>query len=252
MSNYFSARSGQENTKRTVAGILLFIVLALGHGGIGIASETHSLLHIQRDRITGVLTHVSLRMVLEQLQEELAIEYVVPEEELDKFVSAHLAGEPVTKALSKILAPWDYALQVGPEGRVHQIFVVAKAEPSEIEEHEVKASEYSPAIFTGKMEGSAPVQAAAPSHAVLPGTGMTSSLEVVDVPNPERDVKASPMGFVPPEDLPQMVIHPPQGGPMKIQPSTDFMQVVPASGYPPMKILPVSEDVRREFLEGHN
>jgi len=252
MSNYFSASSGQENTKRTVAGILLFIMLVLGHGGIGMASETHSLLHIQRDRITGVLTQVPLRMVLGQLQEKLAIDSVVPEEELDKLVSANLAGEPVIKALSKILAPWDYALQVGLEGRVHQIFVVAKAEPSEIKGNEVKASEYNPAIFTGKMEGREPVPEASTAHPFLPGTERAANLEAVHVPNPERDAIVSPMGIVPSEDLPQMVIHSPKGRSMKIQPSTDSMQVIPASGYPPMEILPASEDVRMEFIEGHN
>ena len=252
MSNYFSASSGQENTKRIVAGILLFIVLALGHGGIGIASEAHSLLQIQKDRITGVLTQVPLRAVLEQLQEKLGIESVVPEEELDRLISANLTGEPVIKSLSKILALWDYAVQVDPEGRVYKIFVVAKAEPIEIEENEVKASESNPAIFTGKMAGSGLVPEASTSRPLLPGGERTANLEAVHVPNPERDLMASPMDIVPSEELPQMAIQPTQAETMIIQPSSDFMQVIPASAYPPMEILPVSEDVRMEFIEGHN
>jgi hypothetical protein len=49
-----------------------------------------------------------------------------------------------------------------------------------------------------------------------------------------------------------MVIQPPQGDPMPIQPSSDIMQVIPGSGYPPMDILPVSEDARMEFIKENN
>jgi hypothetical protein len=252
MRYYLRAKPGQEMIQQFVAGMFLLSWLILGYGSIGVASDAHSLLQIQKDRITGVLTQVPLRTVLEQLQEKLAIEYVVPEEELDKPVSANLTGESVVKSLSKILALWDYALQVDQQGRVHQIFVVAKAGPIKIEESEVKASEYTIVTFPRKMAGSELVPETSTSRALLPGTEMTSSSEAVDVPNPERDVMASPMIIVPSEDLPQMVIQPHKGEPMIIQPSTDFMQVIPASGYPPMEILPVSEDVRREFMEGHN
>jgi len=66
------------------------------------------------------------------------------------------------------------------------------------------------------------------------------------------DIMAPPMAIVPPEIVAPMVIHPPQGGTMSIQSSSDFMPVIPTSGYPPMDILPVTEDARREFLEGNN
>jgi len=244
MCTYPSASPGQENTKRIVAGILLLSLLILGNGGLGVASETPPLLQIQRDRITGVLTQVPLRMVLEQLQEQLAIEYVVPEEELDKLVSANLAGEPVIKALSKILAPWDYALQIDQQGRVHQIFVVAKMGPIEIEENAVKASESKMATFPRKMTRGEPVLGTPKTRVLLPGKERTS--------HPEGDAMVSPMFIGPSEKLPQMVIQPPRGSTMSIQPSSDFMQVIPASGYPPMDILPVSEDARMEFFEGHN
>ena len=241
MSNYPSANSGQEKIKRLFAGILLLSWLVLGNGGLGVASETHSLLQIQGDRITGVLSQVPLRTVLEQLQEKLAIEYVVPGEELDKPVSANLAGEPVSKALSKILASWDYALQVDQQGRVHQIFVVAKMVTIEIEKNTVKTSEAKMAAFPRKMTRSEPILLT-PKTAILPsGTEMTS--------NPERDAMVSPMFVVPSEKLRPMVIQPPQGGAMYVQPSSDVMQVIPASGYPPMDVLPVSEDAGREFFE---
>lgn len=243
MSNYPSAKPGQEKIQRLVAGILLLSWLVLGNGGLGVASETHSLLQIQGDRITGVLSQVPLRTVLEQLQEKLAIEYVVPGEELDKPVSANLADEPVIKALSKILASWDYALQVDQQGRVHQIFVVVKMGPIEIEKNAVKTSESKMADFPKNMTRSEPILRTPKMRALLPGREMTS--------NPERDAMVSPMFIGSSEKLRPMVIQPPQGGPMRIQPSSNFMPVIPASGYPPMEILPVSEDAQREFIEGH-
>ena len=146
MTNYPSAKPGQKKIKRFVAGILLLSWLVFGNGGLGLASEAHSLLQIQGDRITGALNQVPLRTVLEQLQEKLAIEYVVPGEELDKSVSANLAREPVIKALSKILASWDYALQVDQQGKVHQIFVVGRSEERRVVKECIRAcrSQWSP------------------------------------------------------------------------------------------------------------
>jgi len=244
MSNNSIASQGQEKIQRLVVGILLLSLLVLGTGGLGVASEAPSLLQIQGDRITGVLTQVPLRMVLKQLKEKLAIEYVVPEEELDKPVSANLAGEPVIKTLSKVLASWDYALQVDQQGRVHQIFVVAKNGTIENEKNSVKTSESKMAAFPRKMTRSESILRTPKAQVPLPGTEMTS--------NPEEDAMVSPMLIDSSEMLPPMVIQPPQGGPMSIQPSSNFMQVIPASGYPPMEIHPVSEEAQRDFMEGHN
>jgi len=243
MSNYPSAKPSQEKIQRLVAGILLFSWLVLGNGGIGVASETHSLLQIQGDRITGVLSQVPLRTVLEQLQQKLAIEYVVPEEELDKPVSANLADEPVGKALSKILASWDYALQVNQQGRVHQIFVVAKMGLIDIEKNAVKTAESKMADFPRKMTRSEPILKTPKTRTLLAETAMTS--------NPEGVAMGSPMFMGSSENLRPMVLQPPQGGSMRIQPSSNFMPMIPASGYPPMEIHPVSEDAQRAFKEGH-
>ena len=247
MGNYLSAKPGQKKIKRLVAGILLLSWLVVGNGALGVASEAHSQLQFQGDRITGVLSQVPLRTVLEELQEKLAIEYVVPEEELDKPVSANLAGEPVIKALSKILASWDYALQVDQQGRVHQIFVVAKTAktgPIEIEKNAVKTSESKMADFPEKMTRSEPTPRTPKTQVLLPGTEMAS--------NPEREAMVSPMFIEPSEKFRPMIIQPSQGGPMSLQPSSSFMQVIPASGYPPMDILPVSEDARMEFIKENN
>jgi hypothetical protein len=240
MNHSPSTKPRKEKIRRLVAGILLLSWLVLGNGGLGLASTAHSPLEIQGDRITGVLMQVPLRTVLARIQEKLAIEYVVPEEELDRLVSANLTGEPVIKSLSKILASWDYALQVDHLGRVHQIFVVAKAKTIEIEKNDVKTVE------------NEPVSEAFTSRALLSGTEMTSNPESVNVPNSEWDVMASPMGFVPSEESPPMVIQPPQGRSMNIQPPSNLMEVIPASGTSLMDISPVSEDEQMEFIESHN
>jgi hypothetical protein len=244
MNNYTTAKPGQKKIKRLVVGILMLSWLVLGNGGLGLASETQSLLQIQGDRITGVLNQVPLRTVLERLQEKLAIEYVVPGEELDKPVSANLGGEPVTKALSKILASWDYALQIDQQGRVHKIFVVDKMGPIEIEKNAVKTFNSKTADFPRMRTRSESILKTPKTQVLLSGTEMTS--------NPEEDAMVSPMFIDSSEMLPPMVIQPPQGGPMSIQPSSNFMQVIPASGYPPMEIHPVSEEAQRDFMEGHN
>ena len=240
MNNYTSTKLGQKKSKQLVAGILLLSCLVLGIAGIGVASETTTLLQFQGDRITGVLNHVPLRTVLEQFREKLAIEYVVPREELDKPVSAFLAHESESKALSKILASWDYALQVDHQGRVHQIFVVTKNGTIKNEKNPVKTSESKVAALPKNMTRSEPILLTSKARVLLPEVEMT--------PNPERDSMASLSS----EKLPPMVIQPSQTGPMSIQASSTFMQVIPASGYPPMEILPVSEEARREFLEVHN
>ena len=242
MNNDPSEKPFSEKFQRLLAGILLLSWLVLGNGSLGIASETHSLLQIQGDRITGVLTQVPLRTVLEQLHEKLAIEYDVPKEELDKLVSANLAGEPVIKALSKILGSWDYALQIDEQGRVHQIFVVAKIGPIEIGKNAVKTSKSKMAVFPKTKNES--ILTTPKAKVLLPEKEITSL--------PERDAKSSSKFFATSGNLRPMVIQPSQGGPMSVQPSSNFMQVIPASGYPPMDILPVSEDARREFMEGHN
>ena len=244
MNNYTSAKRGQKKSKQLVAEILLVSWLVLGSAGIGVASETPSLLQFQGDRITGVLKHVPLRTVLEQFREKLAIEYVVPMEELDKPVSAFLADESESKALAKILASWDYALQVNHEGRVHQIFVVAKNGTIENEKNPVKTSESKMEIFPRKKNRSKPILTQSKTQILLSRTKMTS--------NPNSDDVASPMFTGSSEKLGPIVTKSSQEGPMSIQPSSNFMQVIPASGYPPMEILPVSEEARRDFMQIHN
>ncbi len=241
MSNYLSAKPGKEKVQRIFAGILLLSWLVLGNGGLGVASTTPALLHIQGDRITGVLSQVPLRTVLEQLHEKLAIKYVVLGEELDKPVSANLSGEPVTTSLSKILASWDYALQLDQQGRVQQIFVVAKMGAMEAEKSVGKTSKSPMNTFPRKVTRSEPILKTSKPQVLLPGARINS--------NSKEGSMVSPMSIGSSEKLRPMVIQPSQGRSMKIQPSSNSMEIIPAEGYPPMDVLPVSEEAQREFSE---
>ena len=165
-------------------------------------------------------------------------------EELDKPVSANFAGELVTNALSKILASWDYALQVDQLGRVQQIFVAAKIWPIETKNSSGKTSESLMAAFPEKMTRSEPTLRTHEMQVFQPGTAIASKSE--------GGVAVSPMFFGSSGNSHPMIIQSPHGSVMAIQPASKFMQVIPASGYPPMDILPVSENVRMEFVKGNN
>ncbi len=191
-----------------------------------------------------MLSQVPLRTVLEQFQEELAIEYVVPIKELDKLVSANFSDELVSKSLSKILASWDYALKVDQKGRVQQIFVVAtigQVAIKKIKKNVLKIHEFSMATFPKKMIERKPLPK---TQVLLPGTKLTENSEGV--------AKVSPMFIGSSKKLRPMVIHQPQGVAMHIKPASNFMPVIPASGYPPLEILPVSEDAQMKFMEGYH
>ncbi len=245
MCNYFRIDDGEWKPKCLFAATLLFFLLVLSSGSIAGASEAHSLLQFKNDRVTGVLRQISLREVLEQFHNEFAIEYIVPGEELDKHLSADLFEESVPEALSKILASWDYALQVDHQERVQQIFVVAKMEPLAIKKDTVKTPGSKKDTFPGKLIGNESIiKTSKKTQTPLP--------EVEVEENSERDAVGFPMFLRPSEALRPMVIQPPQGGPMIIQPSSHSMEVIPASGFLPMEILPVSEDARMEFFEEHN
>jgi len=244
MSNYPSGKPGKEKTQRVVAGILFLSVLVLGSGTLAIASTANSMLQIQGDRITGVLRQVPLRVVLEQLQEKLAIEYLATGKELDKLVSGNFSDESLPKALSRILASWDYALKVDQQGRVKQIFVLAKARPMAIKKGTENASESVMAVFAGKAMRS--------ETSLGTQKAQVSLSERAVVLTPEESVPVSPMFVESSNKFRPMIIQPSHGRTMPIKPASSLMQVIPASGYLPMDVRPVSEDVQMEFMKGHN
>ena len=259
MSESRNENTGQKTVVCLIVGILTLTLtfLVFGNGRPVGASQAHSLLWIENYRISGILTQVPLRGVLEQLQRELAIEYVVSGEELDKRLSANIVGESVPNALSKILASWDYALQLDQQGRVHKIFVTTKIKSVEIKNAHMKGtSESSQAHSSTKTESK--------FKARLPGTMDPQSTTEISENTAKIQTLVMEKAMVTPGgsggELPQMVIQPPQAtqmviqppqATMKIKPPSNFMQVIPASGFMPMEIHPVSEEVRKEFLGGY-
>ncbi len=247
MNNYPKTKPGKAKVQQFVAGILLMSWLVLGNVSIGVASTASSMLKIQGDRITGILKQVPLRTVLNQLQEELAIKYVVSHEELDKPVSGNFTGELVTKSLTKILASWDYALQVNQKGRVQQIFVVAKVGPMEFEKNKENALKSPMTVFPKNITTRQPIQTKSNPQALLFRTEVTSNVEV-DSQAGAIMVSAMPMESS--EDLPPMITQSVQGQKMSFQPSANFMQTIPASAFAPMDVFPVSEVAPMEFIGG--
>ena len=242
MSNYPSVKPGGRSPSRVVAGLLFLSWLFLGNGSLGLASETRSQLKIEGDSITGALIQVPLHSVLEELNEKLGIEFEVPKQELDKLVSANLNGESVSKSLSKILSSWDHAFQVNGQGRVQQIFVVSKILPTEIQKNTLGTSGSSMAIFAkAKAKNESPIMAPNPGISIL---------QAEKPSNPENVVKSFPNFGKTPETILPMPIQQPVVSAMNIQSSSNFMQIIPASGYPPMEILPVSDEAQREFIVG--
>src|SRR5918994_4425776 len=109
---------------------LMIILFSMGLGG-GWASTSEVPLQLEGDRLTGHLSQVSLRTVLEQLRKQLGITYEAPAEELDKIISIDLQQAPILPALAKSLAPWDYAFTVNSAGHLQFLYVTPKAPPAE-------------------------------------------------------------------------------------------------------------------------
>lgn len=67
--------------------------------------------------------------VLGQLQKQLGLDYVAPYAELEKVISVRLQKEPLPRALSKILAHWNYAFTVNAAGNITTLHVMTKVSP---------------------------------------------------------------------------------------------------------------------------
>jgi len=97
-------------------------------------------LTIEQTRVSGTVSQVPLRVLLDQLQEQLGIIYTATPEELAKPVSVVLHQMSVPQALEKMLATWDYALQRDHMGRIRQLFVVKKNPVGEAEEQGIQGT----------------------------------------------------------------------------------------------------------------
>ena len=84
-----------------VVGMFLVSLFLVGSGGFVLASTVIEPLQIRQERVTGRVNQLSLRLILDQFQEQLGIEYQAPKEELEQPVSVDLQGESLPRALAK-------------------------------------------------------------------------------------------------------------------------------------------------------
>jgi hypothetical protein len=214
-------------------------------------------LRIDSGRLTGYLTRVPLRAVLNHLHDQLGIDYVASDAELEKVISVTLQREPLSRALSKILAPWDYAFTLDASGSIKILYVMAKeSSKSSITDmmdkegrrqtHEQKRRTIQQQVREDQGSGKR-------HEDRLNKTGSMSELI-----NREKDGAsgkmlsnvAVPMVIRPPAPGTSMPILPADSKGMQITPggSARAMEIIPPSGYPPMTIQPVPEHKKQEML----
>jgi len=240
-----------------VCGGVLLSVSMPGLTGWALASDPLVGLHFDSGRLTGQLTQVTLRAVLGQLHDKLGIDFVAPDAELGKVISVTLQKEPLSKALSKILASWDYAVTLDASRNIKTIYVTAKVSPETSiadtmakmgrpESHEQKVSELQK--YRGSDHGSGmrhedQLNKKASMHE-------RSTKKRVGKSGKDFVQVALPMEIRPPASGTSMPILPANPKGMRVTPvgSAHAMEIIPPTAYPPMNILPVPEYMKQEML----
>ena len=254
--------------------VLMIILFSMGLGG-GWASTSEVPLQLEGDRLTGHLSQVSLRTVLEQLRKQLGITYEAPAEELDKIISIDLQQAPILPALAKILAPWDYAFTVNSAGHLQFLYVTPKAPPAEAVSEANDPSDAIPSNALAEtsinpLQENKPEQGAEDADREDADRSLPYDREPAPMLPPSFSPLSSPPGEVPGEapglrapmaGIPMtiqpvpsgttMPIVPSSGGDgMKVTPATSppDMPIIPATSYPPMEIQPVPDYLQEEML----
>ena len=237
-------------------GILLGISLC-GLPDWALASDRQIRLHVDSGRLTGQFNQVTLRTVLGQLHDQLGLEYVAPEAELEKVISVRFQKESLPRALSKILAQWDYAFTLNAVGNITTLHVMAKVSP------EVSLADK---MAKGRGSESPEQKASGPQKYGLADHG--SDMEREDQINKkvlrsDRQMKGKggssrkvfatrdvPMEIRPPAPGTSMPILPASSKDMLITPgdSARAMVIIPPTAYPPMNIQPVPKYMQQEML----
>lgn len=260
-------RSGQKIPSRWMNGLVLAALLLLvGLRGGGLALTPEVPLQIEGDRLTGHLSQVTLRTVLEQLQKQLGIKYEAPVEELNKVISVDLQQDKILPALAKILSQWDYAFTVNAAGHLQFLYVTPKASPAEAVSEARSPSEDgssnalgeadfrsdrqaepvqeeldAPSFLSQDGEADANFSPSASSFSSSPEGGSDVRTPVVGVP---MDIQPVPAGTTMP------MIPASSGSGMQVTPSANSpdMPIIPATAYPPMEIEPVPSYLQEEML----
>jgi len=248
-----------------VVGIFLVSLFLAGTSGVGLPSTVIEPLQIHHESVTGSVSQLPLRRILDQFQEQLGVEYKAPKEELEQRVSVDLHGESLPQALAKILAQWDYALTIDSAGRVQEIFVVRKIPTGDPGKKTIKP-EYDRSDFSNRgskrgrtfeepqvavmdeRNGASPTFGI--SHPVIqPGPSHQDEGKLQDA------MAAAGMGIIPPAGYPEMevtkVSDEEQNAILQsLNPLTNGSSG--GAGYPEMNIAPVSEVEAQEILRSFN
>ena len=209
-----------------------------------LASDPLVRLHVESGRLTAQLSQVTLRAVLGRLHDHLGIKYVVPAGELGKMVSVTLQQEPLTMALAKILAPWDYAFTLDPVGNIKTIYVMAKvSQESSSADTRIKGKGRESRNNPGSdMRHENRLNKKTPMPDIMRETEGTNGNMVANV--------VAPMEIRPPVPGTSMPILPANPKGMQVTPGSraEAMEIIPSTAYPPMTIQPVPEHVRQELF----
>jgi hypothetical protein len=261
-------RSKQRIMSRWINRLVLVVFLILGALiGQGVALTSEVPLQVEGDRLTGHLSQVPLRTVLEQLQKQLGIKYEAPVEELNKVISVDLQQDKILPALAKILAQWDYAFTVNAAGRLQFLYVTPKAAPGEAVSKTRNPSDVGSSNVLGETDFRSdrqaepvPEEVDTPSflsHEGEPG-GANFSPSASSFPSsPEESpglrapVVGVPMDIQPvPAGTTMPMVPASSGSGMQVTPPANSpdMPIIPATAYPPMEIEPVPSYLQEEML----
>ena len=255
-------RSKQRIMSRLINGLVLVTFLLLvGLRGGGVAMTPEVPLQVEGDRLTGHLSQVTLRTVLEQLQKQLGITYEAPVEELDKVISVDLQQDKILPALAKILAPWDYAFTVNAAGHLQFLYVTAKAPPGEVGSETRNPSDVGSSNALGETDFSSAQQREVDtpsfqSHDGEPGANLSPSDSSFssssgESPGLRGPVVGVPMDIQPvPAGTTMPMVPASSGSGMQVTPPANSpdMPIIPATAYPPMEIEPVPSYLQEEML----
>ena len=248
-----------------VVGIFLVGLFLAGTSGVGLPSTVIEPLQIHHESVTGSVSQLPLRRILDQFQEQLGVEYKAPKEELEQRVSVDLHGESLPQALAKILAQWDYALTIDSAGRVQEIFVVRKIPTGDPGKKTIKP-EYDRSDFSnrgskrGRTFEEPQVAVMDERHVESPPFGTSPSVLPPGAPQQyERELQdamdSAGMGIIPPAGYPEMEVHQVSDEEQNailqsLIPRT--MGSVEGAGEQEMNIAPVSEEEAQEILRSFN
>ena len=255
----------QRTTSRILKGLVVMVFLmVVAFRGVGGALTLDAPLQLEGDRLTGHLSQVPLRTVLQQLQKQLGITYEAPAGELDKIISVDLQQTPILPALAKILAPWDYAFTVNAAGHLQFLYITPKALPAEAVSETSKPPDVTSSNSTAEtgynsLEGSNSGRGAGDvdrslSHehdSILPPSSSAFASPPGEISGIRATGSGVPMAIQPVPSGTTMPMVPASGSSgMQVTPavSSPNMPIIPATAYPPMDIQPVPGYLQEEML----